>query len=90
MLQATEPNSGLLKRYHDDLPALFIVSQVEVTPISEIIEKNHELVDLDLGLIIDVLKAEGLKCDRCWNIRHDVGGKAEHPTLCGRCVEAVT
>ena len=89
MLQATEPNSGLLKRYQDDLPALFIVSQVEVTPISEIVENDHELADSNLGLIIDVVKAEGSKCDRCWNIRNDVGGQAEHPTLCGRCVEAV-
>ena len=89
MLRATEPNSGLLKRYHDDLPALFIVSQVEVTPISEIVENDHELTDANLGLIIDVVKAEGMKCDRCWNIRNDVGGQAEHPTLCGRCLEAV-
>jgi len=38
---------------------------------------------------ITVSKAEGAKCDRCWNIRQDVGLQAQHPTLCGRCVEAV-
>ena len=27
------------------------------------------------------------KCDRCWHWRADVGAHAEHPTLCGRCVE---
>jgi isoleucyl-tRNA synthetase len=27
------------------------------------------------------------KCDRCWHWRADVGGHAEHPSLCGRCVE---
>ncbi|MBS1188302.1 MAG: Isoleucyl-tRNA synthetase [Rhodocyclaceae bacterium] len=26
------------------------------------------------------------KCERCWHVREDVGGNAEHPTLCGRCV----
>ncbi|QEL64281.1 isoleucyl-tRNA synthetase [Oryzomicrobium terrae] len=27
------------------------------------------------------------KCERCWHVREDVGANAEHPTLCGRCVE---
>ena len=89
ILQATEPNGALLTRYHEDLPALFIVSQVEVDRVSEIVETDNELVDSSLGLIIDVVKAEGTKCDRCWNIRNDVGSKTEHPTLCGRCVEAL-
>jgi isoleucyl-tRNA synthetase len=30
------------------------------------------------------------KCARCWKHLPDVGTHAEHPTLCGRCVEAVT
>ncbi len=85
-MQATEPKCALLKRYLDDLPALFIVSCVEVKPVAEVEEKDDALVDISLGLIIDVVKAEGAKCDRCWNIRNDVGSKAEHPTLCGRCV----
>ncbi|MBN8421873.1 MAG: hypothetical protein J0L73_23350 [Verrucomicrobia bacterium] len=29
------------------------------------------------------------KCGRCWKYLPDVGANAEHPTLCGRCVEAV-
>ena len=29
------------------------------------------------------------KCARCWKHLLDVGTHAEHPTLCGRCVEAV-
>jgi isoleucyl-tRNA synthetase len=89
ILQATEPNAALLKRYHEDLPALFIVSQVEVTSIAAIVETDNGLVDASLGLIIDVVKAEGAKCERCWNIRTDVGTQADHPTICGRCVEAV-
>jgi isoleucyl-tRNA synthetase len=88
-LQVTEPKWALLKRYLEDLPALFIVSCVEVEPIAEVEEKDDQLVDISLGLIIDVVKADGAKCDRCWNIRNDVGSKTEHPTLCSRCVEAV-
>ncbi len=89
VLQATEQNCGLLERYLEELPALFIVSHVDVTPIAEIVETDNGLVDASLGLIIDVGKADGAKCDRCWNIRLDVGAQANHPTLCGRCVEAV-
>ena len=29
------------------------------------------------------------KCDRCWHHQEDVGQHAEHPELCGRCVENV-
>jgi isoleucyl-tRNA synthetase len=29
------------------------------------------------------------KCVRCWHRRPDVGEHAEHPELCGRCVENV-
>ena len=29
------------------------------------------------------------KCERCWHHREDVGSHAEHPTLCGRCVDNV-
>ncbi|HEX9047434.1 MAG TPA: isoleucine--tRNA ligase, partial [Verrucomicrobiae bacterium] len=36
-----------------------------------------------------VAKAEGQKCERCWHWELDLGKSAEHPTLCGRCVEAV-
>ncbi|MFM1768655.1 MAG: hypothetical protein RJA22_1184 [Verrucomicrobiota bacterium] len=34
-------------------------------------------------------KASGCKCDRCWHWEEDVGRVSAHPTLCGRCVEAV-
>jgi isoleucyl-tRNA synthetase len=30
------------------------------------------------------------KCGRCWHRREDVGRNAEHPELCGRCVDNVT
>ena len=33
--------------------------------------------------------ADGQKCERCWHWETDVGSNPEHPTICGRCVEAV-
>jgi isoleucyl-tRNA synthetase len=37
-----------------------------------------------------VTKADGQKCERCWHWELDLGQCAGHPTLCGRCAEAVT
>jgi len=39
------------------------------------------------GIIIE--HADGQKCERCWHWETDVGKNREHPTICGRCVEAV-
>jgi isoleucyl-tRNA synthetase len=38
---------------------------------------------------ISVERAQGIKCERCWNYRSAVGTFPEHPTLCDRCVEAI-
>jgi isoleucyl-tRNA synthetase len=38
----------------------------------------------------NVTKADGQKCERCWHWETDIGQNAAHPTICGRCVEAVT
>jgi isoleucyl-tRNA synthetase len=42
------------------------------------------------GFEIKVLHADGQKCERCWHWETDVGSNPEHPTICGRCVIAVT
>jgi isoleucyl-tRNA synthetase len=38
---------------------------------------------------IVVSKADGQKCERCWHWEMNIGQNAQHPTICGRCVEAV-
>jgi isoleucyl-tRNA synthetase len=50
------------------------VSQFEITK-----DKSSE----------DVVRADGQKCERCWHWEMDIGQNAAHPTICGRCVEAV-
>jgi isoleucyl-tRNA synthetase len=37
----------------------------------------------------EVSRAQGKKCERCWHWETDVGVNPAHPTICGRCVEAV-
>jgi len=41
-------------------------------------------------LWVAVSPSDHAKCVRCWHHREDVGADAEHPELCGRCVENVT
>ncbi|MCX6574251.1 MAG: isoleucine--tRNA ligase, partial [Candidatus Aminicenantes bacterium] len=59
------------------LAALFIVSQV-------VIEKG---AGDELG--IEVAKADGAKCERCWNYSTHVGTSPDCPTFCARCEKAV-
>ena len=35
---------------------------------------------------IEVSRARGTKCERCWHYEGDVGQHPEHPHICGRCV----
>jgi isoleucyl-tRNA synthetase len=42
------------------------------------------------GVWVRVQASTAPKCERCWHHREDVGSNAEHPTICGRCVENVT
>ena len=39
---------------------------------------------------IEAAVSEHDKCVRCWHHRADVGTHAEHPELCGRCVDNVS
>jgi isoleucyl-tRNA synthetase len=41
------------------------------------------------ALRVEVTKADGTKCERCWHFETDVSEHTEHPTICGRCAEAV-
>jgi isoleucyl-tRNA synthetase len=79
--KATLNGSGPLfvdgKTHGEYLRELLNVSQIEI----------HANGDAAPTFIIS--KAAGQKCERCWHWETDVGAVAEHPTICGRCVEAV-
>jgi isoleucyl-tRNA synthetase len=81
ILSADPERYKFLKGYEQHLPGLFIVSQVELR------EVHHLPQDPDFA--VEVLKAEGTKCVRCWNYRPAVGATAAHPELCDRCVDAI-
>ena len=90
--QRTSPAQyDFLKPYENQnlLQALFIVSQVELVGVDQLPMKAGNLHDLAAGLEVEVVKADGAKCERCWNYRKAVGTFLDHPTLCDRCVEAI-
>jgi isoleucyl-tRNA synthetase len=67
----------LLAEYQRELPTWFIVSQVDLA----------EGESAELGVTIE--RAAGVKCERCWKYRTDVGSDAQFPTICAACAEAV-
>jgi isoleucyl-tRNA synthetase len=75
----------LLDEYRDALPALFIVSQVELGGDSLEGAYQSQLP----GLTVRVEKATGEKCARCWNYSNRVGEDARHPEVCERCSAAL-
>ena len=74
-LTASDLEYFVLQRHAEDLRYLFIVSAVTL-------EKSAN----DSGPVgIQVSKADGKKCDRCWNYSTHVGEDEKHPTVCERC-----
>jgi isoleucyl-tRNA synthetase len=71
-----------LAPYAAELPFLFIVSQVDLVEGSGGAFRDPELQ----GVGVDVVRAEGAKCQRCWNYSVSVGEDPAHPQVCGRCV----
>ena len=59
----------------EELADLLIVSQVEVAK--------------DGSGLVEVVPAEGEKCERCWKHHPLVGAHRTHPTLCPRCAAVI-
>jgi len=75
ILRAAGRTYELLRRHEADLRYIFIVSQV-------VIEEDPGAKD---GLQIEILRADGQKCERCWNYSPETGIDPAFPTLCERC-----
>jgi len=69
-----------LLQYADKLAAFFVVSQVEVRASAA---GSSALPGAPISF--EVAKAEGVKCERCWNFSTHVGEDAAFPTVCERC-----
>ena len=75
-LHANDELYPLLENYLGELAGLFIVSQVELQHASD-------------PLRVEIERARGTKCERCWKYTTDVGQNSEFPTICVPCVDAI-
>ncbi|WP_218121249.1 isoleucine--tRNA ligase [Aquimonas voraii] len=74
----------------DELRFLFITSELSLVPASAEPAIGGEIAKVEgMDVHVEALPSAAAKCVRCWHYREDVGANAEHPELCGRCVENV-
>jgi isoleucyl-tRNA synthetase len=85
LLNAELELKAKLKQYLPLLPGLFIVSQVDFLTAGT----GDYRSDAIPGLEVTIQKAEGAKCERCWNYSRHVGESKRYPTICERCTEAL-
>jgi isoleucyl-tRNA synthetase len=79
-LAARGPIGTLLERHRADLPMVFIVSELELTV---------ESPDAPDEVRVEVTKATGVKCERCWRYVRSVRTEPEWQGICDRCVDAL-
>jgi len=70
-----EAKVASLAELKDILEMVLIVSQVEIK-----VGEKH----------VEVSKAKGTKCERCWKYNEHVGEHEIHATICPRCIDAIT
>jgi isoleucyl-tRNA synthetase len=75
-LVAPQPAHAVLVRYAQELRYLFIVSAVTLESAAG---------DGAAGVRVQVSKAPGRKCERCWNYSTHVGEDPAYPGVCERC-----
>jgi isoleucyl-tRNA synthetase len=75
-LTAPDPMYSVLKRYEGQLRYLFIVSAVKLV---------QGAGNGTGGVQVEVTRADGAKCERCWNYSIYVGDDENYPTVCERC-----
>ncbi|MBI4411994.1 MAG: isoleucine--tRNA ligase, partial [Deltaproteobacteria bacterium] len=86
LLTAGAETTAFLRQYEREWPQIFITSQVEIRDRLDTFQLESRVVP---SLKVAVETATGKKCERCWNYSVEVGQNKQHPTVCGRCVEAV-
>ncbi|MCP4671917.1 MAG: class I tRNA ligase family protein, partial [Desulfobacula sp.] len=75
-----------VKNLTENLNDIFIVSQAKI--VDEIDGAVYQGQEIE-GLAIQVNRAAGEKCERCWRFDETIGSDNEHPAVCERCVQAL-
>jgi isoleucyl-tRNA synthetase len=85
-LHLPESYKALSAPYTTFLPTFFLVSAVEIA--DEKMAGAYESVNIE-GLHVLVERAEGSKCQRCWNWSTKVGTFEDKPELCEKCYPVI-
>jgi isoleucyl-tRNA synthetase len=81
-LSVPESLYGVVQRHEKELRYLFIVSSVQL-------EAAPSGNGSGGGISVEIRKAPGQKCERCWNYSTHVGSDLNYPTVCERCSAAL-
>jgi isoleucyl-tRNA synthetase len=88
LLTNKEIHYKYLESLKNEIPEIFKVSQVEIIKQENLdsgLSRNSSYPDI----AIEVIKAEGVKCERCWNYSVFVGKDKEHAQICEKCLSAI-
>ena len=77
-----------LSKLSNELRFVLITSTASVAPFA--LAPADAVVTEVPGLKLKVVKSAHAKCARCWHHREDVGINADHPEICGRCVDNIS
>jgi isoleucyl-tRNA synthetase len=81
-LSVPESLYSVVQRHEKDLRYLFIVSGVQLAAAASGNGSGS-------GITVEIRKAPGQKCERCWNYSTQVGSDPQYPTACERCSAAL-
>jgi isoleucyl-tRNA synthetase len=84
-LASYNSSATLGEKNTDELRYFFLASQVEL--VDSVGDVEYQSTS-DIATIA-VVKADGEKCERCWNYSLSVGSFADDPTICDRCNAAL-
>lgn len=88
MLTNNTNRYNYLVEIKEDLCEIFKVSHIEIEHIADF--SNFEPVDANYpDLAIQINKAQGDKCDRCWNFSSEFIKDDEQKTVCKKCLTII-
>ena len=96
-IRASGDTAALLERHREDLPMLFITSSVEVetVPHASPPSANDSIASAAFTEAsgtawIEVSRADGTKCERCWRYVRTISSEPDTTGLCDRCADALS
>ena len=96
-IRASGDTAALLERYRDDLPMFFITSHVdlEMVPHASVEHSSGSTAsnyfsEARGAATIDVGRADGTKCERCWRYVSQVSSEPDAAGICDRCADVLS